>query len=320
MKDTDKANFSSAFENINPNHYAELHDILNKASIPLKDLKIESRIYNYWKTEKLPLNSAADGKWAILNFIEYAWLRTVKELRAFGLTMDKIKKVKQVLIKEVDLSILNKQGNEKVFEKAIQSIQDLEIDAEAKKIAIDHIKKGKLSELLKAEGISFNVLGALLFRTLMLNEDVGIIIYNDGKCQLWIDELYQDKKAKGAFYPPDLFYPPHIYISFTYLIGEFISDKKLEKYIAPFSLPTPKEFEVLKKIRENDVREITIKFPKGSATGDMDIITKKNIALPKDKQVEICRLLQLGNYQSISLTTQSDGGIFIEKSHRKKIK
>jgi hypothetical protein len=72
-------------------------------------------------------------------------------------------------------------------------------------------------------------------------------------------------------------------------------------------------------MREKDLQEIVIKFPKGSGKESIDIITKKNVGLSKEQQDEVCRILSLKNYQSITIKNQGDGKLYLEKSHRKKL-
>ncbi len=320
MKNDEKEYFKNAFTNIDVNTYVNLFSVLKTPMIPIKDTGVESRVYNHWRAESLLNTKQEDeGKWTKLNLIDYLWLKTIQELRQFGFGLEKIKLVRTVLFAEPNFSVLNKKGNEKGLEEAIEKIEKLDIDAQAKRIAIEHIKKGTLAELLKQGDIHFNLLGAVIYFALITNQDTGLVIYSDGQAYLWVDELSCDKKVEGTFYPPDLFFRPHIYISFTYFLAEFISDKNLEKFIAPYTLLTSQELEILRKVREKGFKEITIKFLQGSGNNDIDIITTKKIGLTKEKHDEICRVLQMGNFQSISLTTQADGKIDFERSHRKKL-
>lgn len=64
----------------------------------VSDVGIPYRWINYWDRERLLMDIEREGtSWRKFSFIDYVWVRIVCELRAFGLSFDGIRRVKEAL-------------------------------------------------------------------------------------------------------------------------------------------------------------------------------------------------------------------------------
>lgn len=64
----------------------------------VSDVNIPYRWINYWDRERLLMDIEREGtSWRKFSFIDYVWVRIVCELRAFGLSFDAIRRVKETL-------------------------------------------------------------------------------------------------------------------------------------------------------------------------------------------------------------------------------
>lgn len=64
----------------------------------VSDVDIPYRWINYWDRERLLMDIEREGtSWRKFSFIDYVWVRIVCELRAFGLSFDAIRRVKETL-------------------------------------------------------------------------------------------------------------------------------------------------------------------------------------------------------------------------------
>lgn len=64
----------------------------------VSDVNLPYRWINYWDRERLLMDIEREGtRWRKFSFIDYVWVRIVCELRAFGLSFDAIRRVKETL-------------------------------------------------------------------------------------------------------------------------------------------------------------------------------------------------------------------------------
>jgi len=258
----------------------------------------------------LPLRIIINKGWNKFDFTDYIWIKIIQELRTFGLPLKTIKRVRDYLYQTIDLDkIIDDSTALKEFNKRFK--KELKIDNEGN-IPYDPMLEPAFYAFIKNERIDPNVLEFSIVNSVIRKIDVGFDIFNDGEISIIMDE-YEEASEEQVLESS------HMYISISQFIFEFLNEEAKEKFLVPYMLLAEEEVQVLRKIRQKDLKEIVIRFPKGSGKQNMDITTKKNIGLSKEQEQEISRILSLKNYQSISIKTQNDGKLYVEKSHRKKM-
>src|SRR3954471_12465116 len=73
-----------------------LHKIEEKNFL-LINTGISPRVFNNWKKLGLLPQASTERKWNKFSFTEFIWLKIVQELREFGLSIEKILKVRKLL-------------------------------------------------------------------------------------------------------------------------------------------------------------------------------------------------------------------------------
>jgi len=315
VREETKQYLTEAFSEIDTyQKFVKLYSALKVPRLYLKDTGIPSRNISHWKNYDLlhTKKEESDG-WNTFNYFDYIWLKIIEEMRKFGLPLKTIKKIKKVLIEKLDIK-WNADTLNEFIEYGIKTIEKLSMNNEDKNSMIQLISNPDFKETVRAKDIIPSTLNSLVICTLIKNEEVGIIVLDDGEAIAWMDEFHSQVIGVER-----LLRKSHLYISITGFVAEFLSDTTKEKFIPYYLLISKDELEILRRMREKDLQEIVIKFPKGSGKENIDIITKKNVGLSKEQQDEICRILSLKNYQSITIKNQGDGKLYLEKSHRKKL-
>jgi DNA-binding transcriptional MerR regulator len=308
-----KKRIVEAFSNLQSlSDHIRFYAVLAKPKLSLKDTGVSSRVLSHWKEKNiLPSEIVINKGWNKFDFADYIWIKIVQELRIFGLPLKTIKKVKDYLYQTIDLDKII-DTNEAIKEFNKKFAMDLKTEKK-NNVPFDPMFQPAFYAFIKNERIDPNILEFSIVNSIIGKKDVGFDIYSDGEISIQIEEYDNDETDC------DIFESSHIYISITQFIEEFLTDGTKQDFIAPYMLLTQEEVEVLRRVRQKDLQEIVIQFPKGSHKQSMDIITKKNIGLSKKQEEEIVRILNLKNYQSISIKTQKGGKLYVEKSHRKKL-
>jgi hypothetical protein len=266
---------------------------LRQREFTLSDAKVSSRLFNLWKNigvVELPDNLSS--KWVKLDFIDYIWLCLVKDMRSIGLSIESIKKIKQILFAELAL-----------FNEAILPEKDLKekfIGVLTDKISKSHSKavaKSVVDEMLKELGdkklidflqeswpVKFNQLEYALYAKQLFNHEASLIIFmkqglfqdtdkvdaeigevktentNDNILQviLWTDSF---KITNPDLVIDDLLVNQfHIRIPISTYISDFVKDSKKKEESLRLGWLTPAEYELLQHIRNDAPDTITIKF------------------------------------------------------------
>lgn len=273
-----------------------------------KDLGITSRTIAHWKIKELLPLTDKERKWQRFDFVEYLWLRFVQDFRKLGCSLETIKKIKDVMFTPIDIQV---DEHKMELDK---SADITGLDSEQKKSMIEEVKAGSLNNISELKAI-LNVFGSLLVNTLLMkNKNNGIMVTAAGDVFFWTDDVLQkDKKLISVFNTP------HIFIPFTYYIYQFIDDASKELFLTPLEILDENELLVLRALRNKDYKELIIKppDPKSGTDKTFEIITVRDGDLTPEQQKEITEILQLKNYQSITLKKRSNTQIYFERSHRR---
>ena len=105
----------------------KLMDILGQEHFKISDLGVTSRVFSNWKLKNI-IPKVDERQWVRLNLFEYFWIQIIKDLRALGLPLKLIEKVKDQLFFNLTLRevLFDEQGNfrDDVLRKSVGDISD----------------------------------------------------------------------------------------------------------------------------------------------------------------------------------------------------
>lgn len=144
--------------------------------------------------------------------------------------------------------------------------------------------------------------------------NTNIYIFSDGEVAVW-SEFEQSSHPERK---PDLT-EPHINIPLGYCFAQFLSDETKAEFLPKIPILTREENEVLRAMRNNEVKELTIKFSKRGHKRKADLITKVDKQLSEKQKKEIARILGTRNYSTITMKTQNGTQLSFEEAQRTRL-
>lgn len=270
---------------------------------------IDSKMFHSWKLDGL-LSTIERGKMAKMSFIELMWLYTLDTMRKFGCS--------RRLMKDVHDYFFTRAYNDKLTVKTYQEKLDyLNSLSRSTVLTYDQIEEKKYyEEFLNDEVLLLSIekdityFYQLVVSCFANNQEVGIIIFEDGSFTTYESRLHLSNKENGI----DLSIP-HLIIPITHLIKSFIVDKEREKFLESAGLLNDEELNLLKHVRNKNIQKLTIQFNNENHKISK-IESEENGFLDDVKVNKIKEVLGLKNYESINLTTRDRKSIMYS---RKKI-
>lgn len=288
-----------------PLRMQEVLDSLNKKQFSLKDIGVSARVHNSWRSAGIIPNAEPDGKWVSYNFYQYLWLRIVNDLREFGLPIEAILHWKEILF--ADLPETPQGINEKTESFMANFLEQRHgIKVEGPIYTQENYNEGK--------SLAQSPFNGLVYNYLYLRSNTSFYFYLDGFVDVWSDVHEQTN--------PDLKPPtdePHIVIPLGHYILEFLTDENKAEYLKTLPILTYEEKEVLQAMRNQQLKELTVKFIQDGKSRKIDIITKADGELTEEQTKQIMRILSLGNYQNISLKKHNGSKLYFEHEKRQKL-
>jgi len=260
---------NSSFEPIFTPENLELFLNLNTKKIPLKDSGIPARVFNYWKKRGMCGSNERSGgkrKWEILSFIEFIWLKSIEEMRIFGVHFERIKEAKDFLLSDIDREVLREEFRNQMEQKKptpfkeqisemIQEINSSDLSKEEKEKIISSLQNIDLLMDEAAKKLNLNFFGMCLISSILHRQEFGLIIKKDKVTPFLYEMLKSDKENKLK----EFLFESHVYISITKLYFQFLNDETKLKYASTYSLLNENENQILSFLKQEDFREINIK-------------------------------------------------------------
>lgn len=291
-----------------PFDYAdEILENLQRKQFTLKDAGISSRVHNNWRSLGIVPDSEEDGKKLYFDFMQYLWLQIVKDLRKFGLPLETIAAVKDYLF---DPNIEENRAWSDSEREALRK----ELENQAQRLVTDEEfeqVEGYLSlrRLLYPYRFSAIVLNHFQYRS-----NTNIYIFGDGRVTVW-------SKAEENANPenkPDLD-EPHINVPLGHYFMQFLNDETKAEFLPKIPILTREENEVLRAMRNDEVKELTIKFSKSGNKRRADLITKVDKQLSDKQKKDIARILGARDYSTITMKTQNGTQLTFEEAQRTRL-
>ena len=263
----------------------------SERTIRLKETGITSRVFNHWKKLGLLLSGAEISekrKWEILSFIDIIWLGCVQELRDLRVSLESIKRIKEVLLSPLDPSIiiemidreLNKNTSGKINELIhlfLPAIEKLELDAEQKQLIIAQLStKEFYRDLIKNRPITF--IDTMLMNAVIYKSEVGIYMFSDGEIVPFLKNEVNVLNSNN-----ERLHDSHLYTSLTKQIFKFLNDSTKAEYVAQYELLTKAEVEMITYLREKGFSEVTFKNEETYYL----VTAERKVPIPEGKYHEI---------------------------------
>lgn len=285
--------------------------------VPIRDLKDHkgqsmSKLFPFWRRKRL-LPYVPAGKWlGLISFSQLFWIRILDDLRKINFPIDKMQMVCDYFYKDAyhdELPTKNLEFNKAEIKKrktlGVQSSEDDAILAE-----IEHmLSQQPILHMLKFD---INYLSNLISATISNEEDGNIYIFFDGSVAEYVGQIYYGHKADCI---PD-FKSPHIRLTVSHYLKEFIHDNELSKLLMP-QLLNDDETKVLREMRRKNIKEIIISRS-DEKKSQIRIETSMTGIIKDNEAKKIMEILGLKNYEKILLNT-IDGSTLSFKVSRKRI-
>lgn len=319
----------SEFAKVDKNELFKFYKSLSQKLFLLTDTGITTRTYQHWKTfDLIPKTSeeTIDDKkreWVRLTFNDYLWLKTVNTLRNFGYPFEDIKKVKDILFSGGLIDDAKSSLKEKPdFFKNLIEISIKERLPEEMKVALQTILSDEklVSQLVGMLSMQMNLWNLLIFQAIQNKKnEYGLFLFENGVCIPFQGDIFYGSSILD-FKKEDVqkfFRTPHLYISITNLIIEFIVDEEKKDYVFDLSLVNEQEHDLLRKFRSNEYKKITINYDKGQ--NSKIIKTEKEKKVKKENINDFIENILRNPYVKVNLTATKRGDLIVNVEKTKKL-
>lgn len=304
------------------------YPLLTEKKIPLTLLNVHSRVYFNWKKEGL-LNETEneDGidpkrRKVFLNVFDALWILIIKELRNLNIDLKTILELKKFLFSVVQLD------NEKLAQLSKEEFMDSILEnipfeyQEAVRQELDGKSIEALIDMIDEEMIiAFKYIGSLLTNVLLLHKAVSLVIIKEkvsseldfvivkNNSNATVEEMNELYKIYSTHLSNDIL----INIPILPLVNKLFEDENLEKYCVGFGLFNSNEKKLLKALRDDRCKKISIiKYNSERITFDLT----KEIDVKGDHAKEIRKILGLKQYEKVELTYRNDKHLVIKNTQR----
>ena len=295
-----------------PENRDSLMDILGQEHFKISDLGVTSRVFSNWKIKNI-IPKVDERQWVRLNLFEYFWIQIIKDLRALGLPLKLIAQVKDQLFFRLTLRevYFDEKGDfrDDVLRQSAGIISEQEYE-QFKSNMINNRDDENVSSFLNA---SIPLFFGIVISVLLDHADIKLTIDQDGE----IDFIKEDHKMINEVNKA-IKTGPLVILSLKRYVYMLMSEPTQVSTAQQLGLLNEVESEVIKAMRENNLKELVINFdPKGNHK-DLTYTWEKSI-----KQEDMENVLnQFLGKKHVSLAMKSNDGktVQYEYQNRKRIK
>lgn len=277
------------------------------------DLGFTRREFFYW-TEKgvVDITKADEGQsgWSRLNLLEVIWIKIAQELRLFNFPFVFLVQLKETLFKDMVKEYLNNTDAlinqlEKVFPDKSFINSYLALLEEERNSEHDH-------DPMK---LICTPLGTMLAEILLYNRKISMHLYISKEQYTVAFEGYSLQELDQAELEK-IYNKTHLSLCLNDLIAEYLIEEKNEKINIDFGIISEKELEIIKAIRNKDVREINIKKDEHQT---ITFSATSRSELKADDVNLIKRILRMNEFDDVRVVLRNNKHIYLENKTRKKL-
>ena len=286
-------NIDNLFEEIEKDLFSEEFTLKN-----LGNNNVTARHLQYWSdNDLLPESKRKQDENHKFNFVELIWIKIIYELRVLGFNINKIKIVKDTLLKKKSLpehlGLTDASSMAECFYKIFKD--KLKITDKEKFIKSFQPHDTSNTKHLK----KISVLHFLILFFIDQRENSKLIILNEGETFPLVSDSVHTNPALMELLEKETY----ISVPLFKLISDFIEDEKNYSFISKAQILNNNELKILFLLRNGKFDSMTIHFKKGDP---FLIEPKKKMQLSKD--IKLSEILLKRGYEKIEIVTQ-DGNI-----------
>lgn len=281
-----------------------LADLIEKISTRrfyVGETSLTRKTFLMWIRSGIMPYSFEKNKWSQLSFIEYCWLQCVIELRNIGISLDRIKKLKEelfdlsnsILASSLKEMALTYQGHVNQKGRVLGIYKNPALNSKTLKKAFEKIQISKFS--------------IYLIQTLSKDENTCLIFSSDETSKFIVfgttDEELNAANSKMLIQIKDQSF---VCVNIRNIIHSLLfkdDSKRNDDLIIDFLSKNEKE--ILNQIKSKNVKKITIRFSDDSKPTHIEI--EKN-GITEEIINKVGRFLKKGKFQIIEFRTR-DGKI-----------
>jgi len=287
--------------------YPKLLNTLEEPRFLISDLDVAARDATYWDKQGILPEMKGAGARRKYDFVQAIWIRLIKQMRSFGVSITIIKALKEQLLTpafkiedllkhpkglEVLRTIAKKEGNEKEFE--------------------DMLSSGEL--LRNAPDLSLDVFTHLVLGVIVFRKNLSLLVSDDGHYIPYSVDMHQqlyrtDSNLHLAFEIP------HISLSISKAYQDLVQDWSIKPFFSDISIVTEEEKKLLKIIREPGITNVEVIFEGGKM--DLLKICKEEGVTPAHRLSDI---ISKNGYHDIVIKTRNGKPIYYKNTILKKMK
>jgi|GEM_PF-2081559 len=281
--------------------------ILLSHNYSVGDVSISSRVLKHWKQNDLlpvpimentqtPIEindiSTDNKKRKVRNkfdFFGLIYLYILQDLRGFGFSLKKLKRVKEFLYSKYNiLEILDETPG-----PVIEFYEENGFDTDNLKKLLEFKAEIKQAANSAPEAlINIPVIMILLLSIITAKSDMKLVVTIDGETS--VDFVNKVGQTVGTWYNRQ----PHIVLPLYNYLYHFVSIKKYKKYYTMYRLLNDKEMYILDYVRNGMYKEIVIKNNSGG-----NIYMELTEELKMDNAARLQDILLKGQYQELTVKT-----------------
>jgi len=282
-----------------------LQERIKERKFTVKDIEADYRWIDHWYAKGLLIGNYEERKWRKFNLVEYVWLKMILRMRAFNISLETIRSVKDTL--DVDYTMGDFMKNSDIDLMGIIP----KFAPSGKETAAKIILKDK-EVLENIKHFSINLLELYIMDILTLYSYYSILINPNGEIipiKYSYLELYSDKMEFKNFITKS-----YASISITEILRDFILEKDIDlNNKRRLAILTEEESLVLNAIRQDDLKSVVIKFDNDKKMNLLEEVRESKI----DKAARLAELIMAKGYQDITIKTQDGQIVYCE--NKKKI-
>ena len=276
-----------------------LKDVYNKLierNFYIGEAEIPRKTLNGWQNAGLIPFTHKETGWTQFSLVEYVWLRCINELRIIGLSLEKIKKIKEFFFRH-DL--------EEYKELFLEALRTFTGDVQDKENVIEVFKRKDIPEKIWIEAmeeLQISPFTMLILEVLVNNHNLCFTIDIEDRIQVIVlGKVVDDRVKKNEAATSQLTDCSFALVNLKKIVQGFFSSEKIghdNDYLLAFL--NKKEKAIVEKIREGGVKEIKISF-----SNNKPVLLKLTKDVKPDEAInKVSRILKKGEFSDISLKTR----------------
>jgi len=293
---------------ITESDYTKFEDLASKIfefNLKFEDLgnHFTHRQLQYWYKEGLLTANPKTDKLSKIDFVDYCWIQTVSQLRAFGLSIEDVRNIKSAVMQPLNWLALMKQFGD--LEKLLEFMSNDERKDIIANITATYQNKENAN-------VQFSIFFIKILECLVYRQPLSLIFSIDKNVFFYNDAWEQDYRRFPAY--DKILNSSYLKVSLSDIMIDFFKSTQINYQQKRVNLLTDKEAEILAAIRNDDPKEITIRFAKGEPVL-LEVTKTKTV----DVSARVIELIMTKSYEDISIKTQNGQVVYYENTVKKKL-